>query len=179
MDFVVLPLGVAERITLALCFHYNRGVPVTRLGVTLKKSSAMHEDFSRGEEAVKGSSDRGVGLVFATVFSIIGLWPLLSGGGIRIWALAVAGALLALAIAWPATLAPLNRTWAWVGRVLHRIVNPVIMGILFYGTVTPTALVMKLFGKDPLRLRFEPNARTYWIDRKPPGPAPDTMRNQF
>ncbi|MCI0401302.1 MAG: SxtJ family membrane protein [Gammaproteobacteria bacterium] len=145
----------------------------------MKKASAIHEDFSRGEEPIKGSSDRGVGLVFATVFSIIGLWPLLSGAQMRIWALAVAGALIVLAIGWPATLAPLNRVWAWVGRQLHRIVNPVIMGILFYGTVTPTALVLKLLGKDPLKLRFDPKAGTYWIERRPPGPAPDTMRNQF
>jgi hypothetical protein len=59
------------------------------------------------------------------------------------------------------------------------VVSPVIMGLLFFVAVTPTALIMRLAGKDPLRLRFDPEARTYWIDRRPPGPEPQTMRNQF
>ena len=59
------------------------------------------------------------------------------------------------------------------------VVNPLVMGLLFYLTVTPTGLLMRLFGKDPLRLRFDPEAKSYWIERQPPGPAPETMRHQF
>jgi hypothetical protein len=54
-----------------------------------------------------------------------------------------------------------------------------VMGLLFYLTVTPTGLLMRLFRKDPLRLRFDPEAKSYWIERQPPGPAPETMRHQF
>jgi hypothetical protein len=53
------------------------------------------------------------------------------------------------------------------------------MAFVFYGTVAPIGLVLRLLGKDPLRLRFDPDVRTYWIERQPPGPAPETMTNQF
>ena len=79
----------------------------------------------------------------------------------------------------PALLNPLNRIWLKFGLLLHRIVNPVIMALLFYGTVLPTGLVMRAMGKDLLRLKREPDADSYWILRAPPGPAPETMKDQF
>jgi hypothetical protein len=84
-----------------------------------------------------------------------------------------------VALLWPAVLAPLNRIWTRFGLLLHRIVSPVVLGVMFFGVVTPMGLVMRALGKDPLRLRFDPAARTYWIERRPPGPAPDTLNNQF
>jgi hypothetical protein len=80
----------------------------------------------------------------------------------------------------PAVLGPLNRWWLQLGLLLQqRLVTPVIMALLFFGTVTPIALVLRLLGKDLLRLRLDREADSYWIERRPPGPAPDTMRNQF
>jgi hypothetical protein len=78
----------------------------------------------------------------------------------------------------PAALAPLNRMDAF-RLLLHRIVSPLVLGVMFFGVVTPMGLVMRALGKDPLRLRFDRDARSYWIDRRPPGPAPDTLNNQF
>jgi hypothetical protein len=137
-----------------------------------------HEDLSR-EDEVKGSSERGFGIVFAVLFAIIGLFPLLGDGGVRWWSLGLAAAFLAAAHLAPAVLKPLNRLWLKFGLLLHRIVNPLIMGLLFFATVTPIGLIMRALGKDPLRLSFDRSARTYWIERDPPGPAPDTMKNQF
>ena len=139
---------------------------------------ATHEDLRR-EHTVKTSSDRAFGFVFAAVFTIIGLWPLFGGNSVRLWALAVAAFFLAAGAVFPRMLAPLNRAWTKLGLVLHHIVNPIIMGFLFYLVVTPVGLLMRLFGKDPLRLRLEPEAKSYWIERRPPGPAPETMKNQF
>ena len=65
------------------------------------------------------------------------------------------------------------------GLLLHRIVNPLVMALLFFLVVTPIALLMRLFGKRPLHLKTEPDAATYWIPRDPPGPEPDTMKQQF
>ena len=59
------------------------------------------------------------------------------------------------------------------------VMTPLVMGILFYGAVPPVALLMRVFGKDPLRRKFEPEAKTYWINREPPGPDPESMRDQF
>lgn len=140
--------------------------------------SMTHEAFDR-EEPVKGSSDRGFGIVFTVVFAVIGLWPLIHGNGPRLWSLAVAFALLAVSLARPALLAPLNRLWMRFGLLLHRIVNPAVMGMLFYLVLTPFGCAMRLLGKDPLRRRFDPSAGSYWIPRSPPGPLPDTMKNQF
>lgn len=138
----------------------------------------FHEDFHR-EEEVKGSSNRGFGIVFAVVFAIVGFGPLAHGGMVRGWSLALAALFLAAAYLFPSALTPLNRLWTKFGLLLHHIVNPLIMGLLFFLTVTPVGLAMRMLGKDPLRLKLEPNAKTYWIQRDPPGPAPDTMRRQF
>jgi len=126
-----------------------------------------------------GSSDRAFGLVFAAFFTIVALLPLWSGRPVRLWSIAAAAAFALLALAVPRALAPLNRAWTAFGDLLHRIVSPVALGILYYGVVTPTGLLMRLAGKDPLRLRFDPAARSYWIERRPPGPPPESLKDQF
>lgn len=144
----------------------------------MSKDGTTHENYRR-TDPVKTSSDRSFGIVFTVVFLIIGFWPMTGGGALHVWALIVAGLFLAPALFRPGLLAPLNRLWARFGLLLHRITNPVIMGLVFFLTVTPTALVLKAMGKDPLRRKFDPAAESYWIDREPPGPPPDTMKNQF
>jgi len=137
-----------------------------------------HESFER-DEPVRTSSDRSFGIVFAVVFAVIGLAPLVAGHALRIWALVVAALFLTAALLRPALLAPLNRMWTKFGLALHRVTNPILMGAVFFLAVTPTAFMMKLLGKDPLRRRIDRSAKSYWIDREPPGPDPDSMRNQF
>ena len=131
------------------------------------------------DEIVRGSSNRSFGVTFAVLFAFIGLWPLMRGRSVRGWALVVAAAFFLAALAFPRVLAPLNRLWLRFGLVLHACISPVIMGLVFYTTVTPIGLVRRLLGKDPLRLRFDRDAVTYWIERHPPGPASDTMPRQF
>ncbi len=144
----------------------------------MTKTAAVHERLSRREE-IKGSSNRSFGLVFAAAFGLVGAWPLTGGGEVRWWAVGLAVAFLAVAAARPALLAPLNRLWTAFGLLLHKVVNPVVMGLLFYTTVTPIGVLMRLVGKNPLALRREPAAETYWRRREPPGPPPDSMRHQF
>ncbi len=141
-------------------------------------STNTHESFDR-DDAVKGSSDRGFGFVFTVVFALVGLWPLTGASGVRGWALAVALAILAVSLACPSLLAPFNWVWMRFGLLLHRIVNPLVMALVFYLAVTPTALIMRLLGKDLLNRRFDRGAKTYWIERSPVGPAPETMKQQF
>jgi hypothetical protein len=127
---------------------------------------------------VRGS-DRGFGLVFAAVFTIIGLFPLWSGASPRLWALIVAAAFALAAFTVPALLRPLSKLWFWVGLLLHRVVNPLLMGILFFGVFTPMGLVLRARGKDLLRLKRAPDDASYWIPREPPGPKPGSMSKQF
>ena len=137
-----------------------------------------HESY-REREAVKGSSNRSFGIVFAVVFAIIGLFPLIGAEAPNWWALAIALLFLATALTRPEFLAPLNRLWLRFGLLLHRVVNPLVMAFLFFVVVTPIALLMRLCGKRPLSLDIEPDTETYWIPRDPPGPEPETMRQQF
>ena len=141
-------------------------------------SSTTHEDFGR-DEIVKGSSDRVFGFVFCGAFTVLGLWPLIGARPIRTWALGVAVVFLIVSLLRPAMLAPLNRLWLRLGLLLQRITNPIVLGLLFFGTVLPIGLLMRLTGKNPLQLGFDRDAQSYWIERRPPGPAPDTMPRQF
>ncbi len=97
----------------------------------------------------------------------------------RLWALIAAGVFLVPALVFPKVLHPLNKLWMRFGALLQKIVSPIVLGALFFLTVTPMGLLMRLIGKDLLRLKKDPDASSYWIERTPPGPPPDTMRNQF
>ncbi|HUQ92533.1 MAG TPA: hypothetical protein VM120_12715 [Bryobacteraceae bacterium] len=125
------------------------------------------------------SSDKNFGLVFASAFTVLGLWPLLTRGPVRPFPLALAAVFLAFALWQPAALHPLNRAWTVLGVLLSRIVNPVVTAVLFYAIFTPAGLISRFLGRDPLRLKPAPLAESYWIVRHPPGPAPETMSKQF
>jgi len=137
-----------------------------------------HEDLTR-EQEVEGSSDRSFGVVFAVVFLLIAAWPLLYKGGPRWWALAVSASFAVVAMAKPSLLAGLNRQWMKFGLLLGKIVSPIALGLLFYGVITPIGFFLRLAGKDPLRLKYDRGADSYWIRREPPGPPPGSMTNQF
>lgn len=137
-----------------------------------------HEDLSR-EEHVEGSSDRSFGFVFAVVFVIIAVWPLWYGGALRWWSVGVAAAFAVVAMAIPRVLALPNKLWLKLGLLLGKIVSPIALGILFYLVFMPIGMVMRLLGKDPLKLKRDPAAASYWVDREPPGPPPTSMTNQF
>jgi hypothetical protein len=84
-----------------------------------------------------------------------------------------------IALLHPVLLAPLNRLWMKLGVLLGKVVSPVALAVVFYSVLTPVAIMIRVTGKDPLRLKLDPAADSYWIPRKPPGPPPDSMRNQF
>ena len=132
---------------------------------------------SAHDEEVVGPSDRSFGVVFTVVFTIVALLPLWRGAPPRWWAAAVAGAFGALALVWPRALAPLNRLWLLFGLLLHRIVNPIVMGAVFYLVVTPFGLVMRRrrTGFNTMR-RLDKDATTYWIPR---ADGPSAMDQQF
>ncbi len=139
---------------------------------------SSHEVFFRDEKLVAGS-DRSFGLVMAAALAAVTALNAWHSGRVWPWTAGLAALLLAAALLRPAVLHPLNLAWLKFGLLLHKVVNPVLMALIFYGTVLPTGLLMRMMGKDPLRLKRQPGADSYWIVRKPPGPSPETMRDQF
>jgi predicted membrane metal-binding protein len=141
-------------------------------------TSQLHEDFSR-EEHVKAGSDRGFGFVFAGFFALVSALSWWRGHAGWHWTLPLAAAFVVVALVYPRLLAPLNKLWLKFGLLLYKVMNPLVLGLLFFVTITPIGLVMRLFGKDFLRLRLDREAKSYWIERTPPGPPPQSMKNQF
>ena len=136
-----------------------------------------HERLA-GDETIEGGSERGFGVVFALVFVAIGLFPLLNRGPPHGWAFGVAGAFLVAALVKPALLAPFNRAWFKFGLLLQRVIHPVVMAVIYFAVVTPSGLIMRALGNDPLRLKYDPDAQSYWIHRSS-GPERESMKNQF
>ena len=137
-----------------------------------------HEHFQKNVIAPE-ASDRSFGLVVAVVSLLIALKPLLHHGPIRWWALGLGLFCLGVAVIWPAVLHPANRVWLKIGMAIAHVGNFVILCLLFFLVFMPAGLLLRLRRKDPLGLRYDKEASTYWLDRHPPGPAPETMKNQF
>ena len=139
----------------------------------------FHERLEYTEDHLQGSSDRVFGLVFSVFWSVVALAPLMKSGPIRVWAVVIAAAFVLAALVKPTLLGPLNQVWQRLGRLLRKVTNPIVMAILFFSTVVPFGLIMRLLKRDVLHLNWERESATYWIPRNPPGPRPDSMRDQF
>ena len=136
-----------------------------------------HETFLP-EKAAPGS-ERSFGIVMAVVLALVAAFNWYYGGRAWPWLGVVAALFAAGALIYPVALKPLNWIWFKFGLLLHAIISPIVMCLLFYVAVWPTGLIMRAFGKDPLRLKREPESSTYWISRNPRGPKPETMKDQF
>lgn len=147
-------------------------------GNKMRKKLNTAEDLLRDKQVDMGS-EKSFGIVFAIVFVIIGVWPLFASGGIHIWAIIISIAFLVISFTKPLILRPINILWFRFGLLLHRIVNPLVMGIMFFIVITPIGLVMRIMGKDMLRIKLHKDTSSYWINRSPPGPKAESMRDQF
>jgi len=114
---------------------------------------------------MKISSEKKFGKVFSTIFFVIGLWPLLNQGSIRIWSIGLAFLFLTAALFLPRSLRILNNSWIKFGEILGKIVAPIIMALVFFIILTPISFIVRILGKDILRLKFSKN-ETYWIKRE-------------
>jgi hypothetical protein len=139
----------------------------------------MHKDLRRAA-SFKTPKDRTFGYVMVGVFVVVALSPMLRRPTEppRFWALMVAIIFALLATLWTVPLKPLNRLWTCFGLRLHRIVNLVVFGVILFVIIMPIGLMMRLVGKDPLKLRSFPADRSYWIERTP-DPSPQSMKQQF
>ena len=124
---------------------------------------------------IKISSNRSFGIVFFIVFLLIALYPLSYSGEIRVWLAIISLIFLVLGLLNSKILAPLNKLWFKFGIFLGKIISPLIMGIIFFLVVTPIGLVMRIFGKDLLNLKYNKN-QSYWTEKNG---TKSKMKNQF
>jgi hypothetical protein len=170
--FTITPRSIEIFVLVLAC------VALAATGLRSLKSASTHEDLSR-EQAFQGPSDRSFGLVMAAFFLLAGLAPLRHHLPVRIWSIGLAVGFLVFSLLWPAVLAPLNKAWMALGKLLSRFMTPIVTGLLFYLVFTPVGFLYRLLGRDPLRIKFDKATKSYWIERRPPGPPPEEMLNQF
>ena len=123
----------------------------------------------------KMSSNKSFGIIFFIFFLIVSIFPLLNNENIRTWSLFISLIFLVLGLLNSIILTPLNKIWFKFGIFLGKIVSPLIMGLIFFFVVTPIGLLMKIFKKDLLYLKFNKN-NSYWLDKNEPK---SKMKNQF
>ncbi len=128
------------------------------------------------QKEIKTGSNKSFGIVFFVIFIIIALWPLLKDENIRVWSLVVSIIFLTLGLLNSKILTPLNKLWMRLGILLGAIVSPIVMGVVYFGVITPIGLIMKLFGKDVLNLKLDKNKPTYWLKKDE---IKSKMKNQF
>ena len=147
----------------------------------MSQNISLHENY-HDEGPTEAGSDRKFGCIVGAILMALGVTKIFSAGSLTSVSLLmfVAGTvLLVLGIFAPARLSVLNRLWMRLGVIISKIVNPIIMALLFFCVVTPMAFVMRVAGRRPLRLPADPGAATYWIAREPEGSGPPKMRRQF
>ena len=127
------------------------------------------------EKKIKVSSNKSFGIVFSIFFLLISVYLLLNNNPIYYWSLFVSFIFLVLGLMNSKILSPLNLLWFKFGILLGRIISPVVMGVIFFLVVTPISIILKIFGKDVLNLKFN-NNKTYWIVKD--GPK-SNMKKQF
>lgn len=111
---------------------------------------------------------RQFGLLVGAIFTVIGLWPVVSRGEpVHLWAIGIGGPLIACGGILPQLLAPIHTGWMWVGHILGWINTRILLSIVFYGLVTPIGIVFRLMGKDTVRQRFAESRATYRVSRSP------------
>ena len=124
---------------------------------------------------IKISSNRSFGIVFFIFFLIVSIFPLFKDEDIRIWAVIVAIIFLILGLLNSSVLSPLNKIWFKFGILLGNFISPIIMGLVFFIVITPTAFLMRAFGKDLLNLKKN-NKKSYWLEKSP---IKSKMKDQF
>ena len=141
----------------------------------------MHEEHQSTHE-IETSSDRSFGLTVGGILALIEAYCMWSSGDLDrfgLFLLCVSASLLFFGVVYPKILAPFNKAWTKLGFLMFKVVNPIIMLVVYVLTIVPTGLLMRLAGKDPMRLKLDKEAKTYWIERDPAGPSPDSMKKQF
>jgi large-conductance mechanosensitive channel len=147
----------------------------------MRQNLPLHENYL-DDEPIQTGSNRAFGCTVGSILIVIGAVKAILTGAVTtvsLFIFALGALLLLLGIAMPGRLSALNKFWLKFGILLSRIVNPIVLAVLFFLVITPMALVMRLAGKRPLRLSPDPSASSYWLKRELLEGEPSSMRRQF
>ena len=120
-------------------------------------------------------SEKNFGFIFSAIFLIVAFYPWLQDKDMRLWSIIISGLLIILSIFFPKTLILPNKLWFKFGIILGNIVSPIVMGIIFFLTVTPIGLIMKMLNKDILEEKMN-KEKSYWKNKNS---LNSSMKNQF
>ena len=124
---------------------------------------------------IKNENNKSFGILFFIVFLLIAIWPIIDAGSINIWAMAISLMFLILGVINSKILTPLNKAWIKFGEFLGKVIAPIVMGFIYFIIITPIGILMRLFGKDFLNMKYSKN-KSYWIKR---AKNIATMKRQF
>jgi Flp pilus assembly pilin Flp len=146
----------------------------------MSNASGMHEQFGKRDD-VKAPTERSFGITFTVAFALLAAFTYWHRGATMTFytVIVVSAAFAVVTLVAAHLLRPLNLIWLKFGLLLHKVVNPVIMGLLFFGVFTPMGVVMRAIGVDLLRLKRKPATETYWISRRDESIQDSSMKNQF
>ena len=153
-----------------MTYHFIKPLSLTLM------TQNFHENFGRTED-IPLSSHRSFCFWFSAIFFAIALLHLYWGDELMAWVV-VALLFFVVGLLRPSLAAPLNRGWQKLGFLLARLTNPLFLMLIYATTMVPMGVCMRLMGKDPLRLKSS-SKDSFWIERTPPGLAPETMPHQF
>ena len=114
----------------------------------------------------ENTQNRSFGILFFIVFLALGLWPLTKGNEINVYLTFISLVFLVLGLFNSKILSPLSKAWIKLGEILGKIIAPIVMAIVYFIILTPVSLLVRVFGKDLIGLKFKKNQNTYWIKRK-------------
>jgi len=115
--------------------------------------------------AIKKSSNKSFAILFSIVFLVIGLWPLINSEGLRVWSIALSAIILILGLFQPKFLTPFNHGWIKFGEILGSIIAPIVMALVFFTVLTPLSIIIRIAGKDLLKIKFS-KENSYWIKKE-------------
>ena len=129
---------------------------------------------------VTSASDRSFGVMFGFIFIIIAVIMRLRDNPQNIQLLFLTLSFLTFLISFtrPSLLSTPNKLWMKFSLLLARFVSPIVLGVLFYVLISPLALVLRLFGRDELRLKTKKVASN-WQSRQINGYSLDSFKNQY
>jgi hypothetical protein len=145
--------------------------------VGVKAAALKEQDMNFSD--IELPSNRKFGIFFSLIFTLIGLYLLnLELMNLAFSFFSLAGLFFIVSLIKSDLLFPLNKIWMKIGLLIGSIISPIVLGAIFFLIFTPISLLMKIIGRDELRLKIKKN-QSHWIQKKTNATEIESFKNQF